>query len=309
MIDTICIGSGGIKGISFLAALNYLEKHNHIDLEKVDKYTCVSVGSIIGILLVIGYKITELCDLIKELDYNEIKPDFNLDLMIDKFGFDNGDTLMIYIQNIILKKIDNINITFLELYNLTKKEIYIATTNFSKNQEKIFNYKDTPNVPIILAIRMSISIPLIYTPVLYENEYYVDGALINSIYVFNNADLEKTLLIYVNNYVPPPINSIKDILIGSLRIMCDQTIRKDIDKYNSLKINCIDILFSAESEISKDIIELLILNGECSAENYLRNRIKNKIKELKKDIKNKKSNIIKDTLNEIILKIENDNYL
>lgn len=304
MIDTICIGSGGVKGISFISALNYLEKQNQIDIEKVNRYTAVSIGSIISLLLSIGYKINELFDIMKEFDYNEIKPELNLDLMIDKYGFDNGETVILFLKKMLLKKINNSDITFLELYKLTKKEINIATTNFSKNKEKIFNYKDTPNVPIFLAIRMSISIPLIYTPVMYENDYYVDGALTNNVYIPENSKPENTLVLYLDKYIPSNILSIKDVLLGSIFIICDQIIRKDINKYNCLKINCIDIFFSSECDINKDILDILILNGEWSAENYLRKRIKNKIKELKKDIKNKKSNIIKDTINNIIEKIE-----
>lgn len=301
MIETICIGSGGIKGISFISALNYLEKHNHIDISKITKYTCVSVGSIIGILLVVGYKLDELCNIIKEINYNEIKPDLNLDLMIDNYGFDNGENIIIYLKNKLLKKINNVDISFLELYKLTKKEIYIATTNFSKNTERIFSYKETPDVSVCLAIRMSISIPLIYTPILFENDYYVDGALTNNVYILDdNNEPEKVLIIYVNKYLPAEIKSIKDILLGSIFIMCDQIIKKDINKYNCLKIDCIDIMFSSETEMTKDIIELLLLNGECSAENYLRQKLKYKIKELKKDIKTKKSTIIKETLDTII---------
>ena len=303
MIDTICIGAGGIKGISFISALNYLEKQNYINIKNINTYSCVSVGCFICILLIIGYSIDELYELTKKLDYEEIKPDLDLDLMIDKYGFDNGDKLIEYFKNIMSKKKYNPNISFLELYKLTKKEIYIATTNFSKNTEKIFNYKDTPDVPVYVALRMSISIPLIYTPIMYENDYYVDGGLTNNVYILENSNPEKTLIIYVNKYKPSKILSIKDILIGSIYIMCDQIIKKNLDNYNCLKINCIDIIFSLENKITTELIELLLFNGKCSAEIYLKNNLKNKIKKLKNNIKNKKLNIIKDILNEIIEKV------
>ena len=155
MIETLCIGSGGIKGISFVSALNYLEKHNYLKIDNIKTYTCVSVGSIIGILLLIGYKLDELIEILRKIDYDQIKPELNLDLMIEKYGFDNGERIIKYIESLIEKKINDSNISFLDLYKLTKKEIYIATTNFSKNREKIFNYKETPDIPLILAIRMS----------------------------------------------------------------------------------------------------------------------------------------------------------
>ena len=302
MINTICIGSGGIKGVSYLAALNYLEKENYIDIDQVYRYTCVSVGCFIGMLLVIGYKINELYEFIKEINHDNINPDLNLELLINDFGFDNGDKIITYFKNMIVKKIYNPNISFLELYELTKKEIYIATTNFSQNTEKIFNYKDTPNVPVILAIRMSMSIPLIYTPIIFENDYYVDGGLTNNVYILKDSEPDKTLIICANKYKPSHILSIKEILLGSIFIMCDHMIEKNIDNYNCLKINCVNIVFLSETE-KKNITDTLIINGETSAKFFLKDKMINKIKKLKKDIKNKELNIIKNTLNDIIEKI------
>ena len=306
MINTLCIGSGGFRGISFLSALLYLEKQNNININKINTYSCVSVGCFIGILLIVGYKLNEIYEIIKETE--KYKPEINFDLMFDNYGFDNGQKLMLYLKDTLLKKIDNPNISFLELYELTKKEIYIATTNFSQNKEEIFNHKDTPNVPVILAIRMSMSIPLIYTPILYENNYYVDGALTNSIYIPENCEPKNTLLIYLDKYKPSPITSIKDILFGSIFILSDQLIKKDINKYNCLKIQSDDII-NMTSDMSNDIIETLILFGENAAKKYFKNTIKHQINELKEDINNKKIEIIKNTLNEMIDKIENELFI
>ena len=301
MINTICIGSGGFRGISFLSALIYLEKHNDIDIEKVKTYTCVSVGCFISLLLIVGYTLNDLYDTLKETE--KYKPEMNLDLIFDEYGFDNGQKLILYFKSLLLKKIDNPDISFLELYKLTKKKIYVATTNFTKNEERIFNYKDTPHVPVVLAIRMSMSVPLIYTPVLYENDYYVDGALTNSVYIPPNSKPENTLLIYLDKYKPSPITSMKDILFGSIFILANQLIKKDISKYHCLKINSDDII-TISSELSIEIIKLLISLGENVAEEYLTNKIKYQITELKKNIKTKKSTIIKNLLNEMIEKIE-----
>jgi NTE family protein len=305
MIETICIGSGGLKGISFISALHNLEKNNYLILNNIKKYSGVSVGSIISILLIINYKFNEINELLTNLNFNDIKPDISLDLMMDNYGFDNGEKIINYIKNLVFKKINKTNdITFIELFNITNKEFYVATTNFSKNKEKIFSYKDTPNFSVFTAIRMSISIPLIFTPVLFENDYYVDGALTNSVYIPENVNPNTTLLIHLNKHIPKCVKSIKDIIIGSLYIMSDQIIRKDLQKYNCLKVDCIEIFFSSETEITKDLISLLILNGECSAKKFLGRKIKNKINELKKNIIDKHTNIINDVLNEIISKLE-----
>jgi predicted acylesterase/phospholipase RssA len=314
MIETICIGSGGLKGITFVSALNNLEKNNYLSLNNIKKYTGISVGSIICILLIVGYKLDEIIDIVINLDYNEIKPDISLDLIIENFGFDNGENIINFLKNLILKKINkNDDITFLELYNITNKEFYVATTNFSKNKEKIFNFKDTPNVSVFMAIRMSISIPIIFTPVLFENDYYVDGALTNYVCIPENANPDTTLLVYLNKRKTNILKSIKDIIMGSLYIMSEQIMNKNLEKYNCLKIDSnVELFFSPELENYTNITNLLILDGKCSAKIFLQKKFKNKIKELKQNIISKQNNLINDVLNEIINKIEinhENNYL
>lgn len=296
MITTLCIGAGGIKGLSIISALKYLNDQNYIDFNKIETYSCVSVGAIIGILLIIGYKPNDIYNI--KFDFDTLSPYFSLDLLFEKYGFDNGDKIIDFFNKIILNKIDNINITFLELYNLTKKEFLISTTNYTQNCEKIFNYKDTPDVPVILAVRMSISIPIIYTPILYKNDYYIDGAIINKVYIPKNSNPENTLVIYLDKYKPPENITFTDLIIGIIFIMSDNMIRYDINKYKCLiikssnKINCVDY--------TKIDINELYLIGEIAAKKYL-------IKEVKKNIKNTKINIIKNILNDIIIKIENIN--
>ena len=53
-------------------------------------------------------------------------------------------------------------------------------TNLSKYKMKKFNYIDTPNVKVIDAIRMSISIPFVFTATVFENDTFVDGGLIEN---------------------------------------------------------------------------------------------------------------------------------
>ena len=58
-------------------------------------------------------------------------------------------------------------------------------------------------MPILLSLRMSINIPIVYTPIKYNDNYYVDGALLDS-YPYNyNKNLKKIgiFLISKNDYL------------------------------------------------------------------------------------------------------------
>jgi hypothetical protein len=128
------------------------------------------------------------------------------------------------------KKIKSDDITFIELYEKYNKNFIVIGTNFSNGNEEAFNHINTPNMSIITAVRISISIPLIFTPVLYNNNYYVDGALTN-IFPINYCNQETTLginLPYSDSY---KIDNILDVVLNSFKIVA---------KSISCKNNCIN---------------------------------------------------------------------
>jgi hypothetical protein len=89
--------------------------------------------------------------------------------------------------------------------------------------------------------------------------------------------------------------------------MSDNVINDYIYKYNCLKIGTTDVSFSSDTNISNNIIESLFLNGKKSAKTFLKDVFTKNINKLKKEIINKEKNIIKNVLEKIINKIENDN--
>lgn len=308
MIDTICIGGGGIKGLSFISTLEFLEKNNYINLNKINKFSGISAGSILCLLIIIGFTISELIDLFENYNYNDIIDNFDLDfdIIIDEFGFDNCNNIMDILKKIIIKKNNLItdNLTFIELYNLTKKEFYIGTTNFTKGIEENFSYINSPNMSIFLAIRMSISIPIIFTPVFYNNQYYIDGNVTNNILLLN-FDPNKTLVLYVKNNKINKIETITDIINGSINILLNQINLKKLKLFKCVNINNYSKNLIFDDIINKKIIHELYFNGTISAKKFLKNELKKKINNLKNKIINKTNNIIKNILNNIINTIEN----
>ena len=67
-IDTLCIGGGGLKGFSFLSALNVLISHNYINLDLINTYTGTSFKSIFCFLISIGYTTERLITYFNNFD-------------------------------------------------------------------------------------------------------------------------------------------------------------------------------------------------------------------------------------------------
>ena len=72
-IDTLCMSSGGIKGLSFIASLQYLINNNYINLSKINTFVGTSMGALICFLLIIGYTPDELINFLSTYDFTELE--------------------------------------------------------------------------------------------------------------------------------------------------------------------------------------------------------------------------------------------
>lgn len=182
-IDTIIFSGGGKHGIAYLPIYNYLKDNNIID--NITKYYGVSAGSITALTFNIGLDYEEAYDIFfnkmnfKDLMRFEVK---SLLTITKTFGLNDGSKLENVIKYMLELKGFNPYITMLDLYNLTNKELYIGATALIKGEFTLFNYKSHPDLPVWVAIRMSCSIPILFTPLQYYeiNDLYVDGGLLNN---------------------------------------------------------------------------------------------------------------------------------
>ena len=62
-----------------------------------------------------------------------------------------------------------------------KKKICFVVSNITSNKCEYITYKNYPNLKLWKAILMSISIPVVFPSVKYNDNYYVDGALYDQI--------------------------------------------------------------------------------------------------------------------------------
>jgi len=301
-IDTLCFSAGGIQGISFIGALLYLEKNNYLNFNNINNFVGTSCGAILAFMLSINYKINELYTiLIDNIKY--IEPECNIDNFFINYGIDNGDNFYKILSIILEKKLYKQDITFIELYKLTNKKLIIIGTNFTLSKEQIFSYEKTPNISVITAIRISISIPLIFTPILLNKNYYVDGALVNK-FPINLCNSLTTIGFKISDSKKLKLNSLQDMIYGTIYIMSQQQLI-NINNYNYVEIKILDNNI-CNFNVNKKYINNLIKNGKIYAKKYLINIYKKKILKLKHEIKdNSDKKIIKQVLDNIINNIIN----
>jgi len=208
MITNIVFSGAGIKIYTFIGALKALKEKDL--LKNITSLIGTSAGALISIALCLDYDCDEIEELMLKIKIDSLKDFSSSNIMncFTTYGIDNGSNFKRLFKIIIKAKTQKENITFKELYELTKKNITITTTCVNSMETIYFNHENTPDCYVEDALLMSISIPFLFTPFKYENKLYVDGGLTNNYPIeFFKDNLENTLGILVT----PPINKCYDI--------------------------------------------------------------------------------------------------
>jgi len=270
MIDTLCLSGGGIKGIAFISAIDHLKNIKYIDLKIIKNYIGTSVGAMVCFLLSIKYTPSELKYFIINFNFNYVQQKINISNILLHYGFIDGHKYIFILTKFLENKYNIVDITFKDHYLLTNNNLTIIGTNFTKGIETAFNYINTPNMSILLAIRISISIPVIFTPVFYENEYYIDGGIINN-FPLKYCIIKNTIAIYIKNNINNKLNNIMSLITGCCNILVNTISLKD----NIKTLNIIEILSENFDiniiNVNNETKNLLLSIGHNAAIEYISN--------------------------------------
>jgi NTE family protein len=219
----LVISGGGLKGIAGLGSLKCLLDNGITDF--FDTLAGSSIGAVICFLYNLGYDPKDMYDILEQIDLTQlvkyIEPE-NL-LMEPCFGITSPELIMSSIYKFMKNKNINKNLTFAELYNITKTNLIITGTCLNDISLKYFSHTTTPNMQILKALRITISIPFIFRPYHYDGKLWVDGGVMNNfpIDLFNDK-LDDVIGIYIDNIYDTidEIEEIQDYFIRVFRCMC-----------------------------------------------------------------------------------------
>jgi predicted acylesterase/phospholipase RssA len=173
----LVLSGGGLKGLAYIGVLKYLEERPDL-FGDIKEYIGTSIGSFVCLLISLRYTSDELSKIFMVLDPEKLRKPI-LSTFLKEYGLDNGDNIEKLLKILISNKGHDENIKLSELNKITGTELVVCCTNVSTKKTKFFNGTDDPDAPVHLIIRMSMCIPMIFSPVLYKNEYFIDGALTN----------------------------------------------------------------------------------------------------------------------------------
>jgi len=185
----LVFSGGGIKGIGYCDALSVLDQKNILYDEngslKIIGFAGASAGSIIAALLAIGYRPNEIKKIMRELNMRDLVDDkigmvrdgINL---IEKYGTAPGNFILNFLGDLIEAKTGDKNYTIDQLYHDRGIKLVTVGTDMNLCTSRYFYPDDGSNIMIRKAVRISMSIPFLFEPVVNNENYYVDGGVLDN---------------------------------------------------------------------------------------------------------------------------------
>lgn len=155
----LVLSGGGARGITYIGIIEVLEAHGF----QIESISGTSMGALVAGIYAAG-GLESYKQWLLNADYREaIKMlDFSLKLP----GLIKGDKIMQKIKGMLqVQQIEDLPIPYAAV-----------ATDLNHNDEVVFTKGD-----LIEAMRASISIPTVFTPVFKDNQMLVDGGLVNNI--------------------------------------------------------------------------------------------------------------------------------
>ena len=178
---------GGVKGIAYVGALDVLDKEGI--LNKIERVAGTSAGAMMAVLVGLRYTSDEVKDILWNLNFKKfLDSSFGIvrdtKRLLNDYGWYKGDYFRELMASFIQRKTGNGEITFKELAKTKKfREIYLVGADLSTGLSKMFSHKDSPDMKVADAARISMSIPLFFASVRGgegNKHVFVDGGLLDN---------------------------------------------------------------------------------------------------------------------------------
>lgn len=225
----LALSAGAFRGFCHLGVLQVLTAAGI----PVDFIAGTSMGAVVGAFYAAGLDLDMLARVVEKLRLRHL-----VDPALPRRGLFLGNKIT-EIMHLFLK-----NITFDRLH----PPLAVVATDLRQGKEVVLQ-----EGKVVEAIRASMAVPGIFTPVHIEDRILVDGGLVNRVPVSVVRTMGAEIVIAVKISLPltqKRLNTMPDILLQSFNIMqmqimeyklqdADVVIDPDVGQYSSSRLDCV----------------------------------------------------------------------
>jgi NTE family protein len=247
--ENIVFEGAGVRGIAYSGVIHQLEREGII--KQIVKVGGTSAGAITALMVSLGYNSDEIFKIISDTKFQKFNDgEFffvgGLSRMKHRFGWYKGDEFTKWLEEIIINKTGNRDITLKMLREKGFKDLYVTGTCLNKQRLLIFSAESYPEMKVKDAVRISMSIPL------YFEAGFIDS--LGKVYKKQNAKADLDVVVdggIIGNF---PIfmfdQVVKDTANKNVRVANYKTIGVRIDTDSQIK----------SDSLTKELVPLPIKN-------------------------------------------------
>ncbi len=267
--SSLVFEGGGVRGIAYVGIMRRLQEKGILsDIKNVGGS---SAGSQMAALVALGFTVKEIEEIMIELPLESFKDDScgcirDFCRFFNEFGYNKGEFMDNYFEDIIKCKTGIKKATFKNLYERTHIHLKITGTCLETESLEIFDHVNTPDMPVSLAIHISSCIPFFFKAVKHNGKTYVDGGCLKNFPLDLFVDDEgRTLafdLVSDEKEKEHKIKNMKDFTAGFVNMMLLAANRIDSvnEKVDVVKINTGNVS-AFDFDIDSNKMEYLINAG------------------------------------------------
>ena len=252
--DSMCIQGCSTKALIILGAVQYLYDTKKLAL--INNFVGTSSGAIVSFMLIIGYTPAEILCYICVNQVMEKLTNFNLVSMVNGLGAKSWSRIQEILEKMTIQKIGYLP-TMKCIKEKFKKNLTMVTYNLTTKKTEYISSETHPDLPVLVAIRMTANLPFVFEKFQYQGQFFIDGGLSNNfpltyaeeqgkkviaIRISNDSTSEKcdtSFVSYLSKIMMIPIIEVERAQIESCKkstVVCELK----TDKF----VSCIDFKFT-----------------------------------------------------------------
>jgi NTE family protein len=219
-IKILVLGGGGPVGFVEYGILKHFSKNKFLKYENIKSIYATSAGGLSALFYILNIEWKWIDDYLIKRPFHKLCSFTHNDVLNIYFskGFLTEEILIEIIKPLLLSKNFSVDITLKELYDATNISLYLFTTNLNQIKKVMLSHYSHPNLKLYEALYMSMSIPILFKPKFYENNFYIDGGIITNNPIddcINNEKCNINEILLLKNDKNNPIDLSKNYYINN----------------------------------------------------------------------------------------------
>ena len=182
MFRNLVLSGGAFKSAAFIGCIEYLEQEAMC--ADIINVVGSSAGAVVALMFVVGFTSAEMKDYVLKESKRFLEAEIDFENVLDIFytlGMDDGQKHVEAFERILeAKGMDPASATFLSLAKQSGRNLVVCGSNLTAARVEYFSVDTHPDMPVVDAVRISIAIPFLLTPVEYKGAIYVDASLFDN---------------------------------------------------------------------------------------------------------------------------------